>query len=53
MLQAELAVPVFGTAADGEKVTVEFAGQKKSAVAKEGKWKIATRSAQARQAAAK
>ena len=41
VLQAELAVPVFGTAADGEKVTVEFAGQKKSAVAKDGKWKIA------------
>ena len=40
MLQAELAVPVFGTAPDGEKVTVEFAGQKKSAVAKDGKWKI-------------
>ena len=40
VLQAELAVPVFGTAADGEKVTVEFAGQKKSAVAKDGKWKI-------------
>jgi sialate O-acetylesterase len=40
VLQAELAVPIFGTAADGERVTVEFTGQKKSAVAKDGKWKI-------------
>jgi sialate O-acetylesterase len=40
VLQAELAVPIFGTAADGEKVTVEFSGQNKSTVAKDGKWKI-------------
>ena len=34
-------VPVFGTAAPGEKVTVEFNGQKKStAAAKDGKWRI-------------
>ena len=34
-------VPVFGTAAPGEKVTVEFNGQKKTtAAAKDGKWRI-------------
>ena len=34
-------VPVFGKAAPGEKVTVEFNGQKRSAVAgKEGKWRV-------------
>ena len=40
VLQAEKPMPVFGTAADGEKVTVDFAGQSKTAVAKDGKWKI-------------
>ena len=35
-------VPVFGLAAPGEKVTVEFNGQKRSAVAgKDGKWRVA------------
>ncbi len=34
-------VPVFGKAAPGEKVTVEFNGQKRSAVAgKDGKWRV-------------
>ena len=34
-------VPVFGQAAPGEKVTVEFNGQKRSAVAgKDGKWRV-------------
>jgi sialate O-acetylesterase len=31
VLQCDLKVPVWGTAEPGEKVTVEFAGQKKSA----------------------
>ncbi len=41
VLQRETASPVWGWADDGEKVTVEFAGQKKEAVADEnGKWMI-------------
>lgn len=41
VLQRELPVPVWGTAAPGEKVTVEFAGQKKSATADAaGQWRV-------------
>ena len=41
VLQAELAAPVFGTADPGEEVTVEFNGQKKSAIAgKDGRWLV-------------
>src|ERR1043165_6619135 len=41
VLQAERAVPVFGTAEPGEEVAVEFQSQKKMAVAdKEGKWLV-------------
>ncbi|MFC1497611.1 sialate O-acetylesterase [Verrucomicrobiota bacterium] len=41
VLQREIPVPVWGTAEPGEKVTVEFAGQSKSAVAdKNGKWMV-------------
>ena len=41
VLQRDLSVPVWGTAKPGAKVTVNFAGQKKSAVANEaGKWKL-------------
>jgi sialate O-acetylesterase len=41
VLQADLAAPVFGTAAPDEAVTVEFAGQKKTATAgKDGKWLV-------------
>jgi len=41
VLQREMKVPVWGTAAPGEKVTVEFAGQKKSIVAAaDGKWRV-------------
>ena len=40
-LQQGQPVPVWGTAALGEKITVEFAGQKKSAQAgKDGNWRI-------------
>src|SRR5271169_3327251 len=38
VLQRDVAVPVRGTAREGEKVSVEFAGQKVSAVTKDGKW---------------
>ncbi len=41
VLQREMKVPVWGTAEAGEKVTVEFAGQKKSASAgADGRWRI-------------
>jgi sialate O-acetylesterase len=41
VLQREMKVPVWGTADVGEQVTVEFAGQKKSATAgTDGKWRV-------------
>jgi sialate O-acetylesterase len=41
ILQREMAVPVWGTAAVGEKVSVSFAGQEKKTVAgKDGKWMV-------------
>ena len=41
VLQQGQPVPVWGTAAPGEKITVEFAGQKKSAKAgADGRWRI-------------
>jgi len=40
VLQRDGKVPVWGTADEGEKVTVEFAGQKLETVAKGGKWKV-------------
>lgn len=41
VLQREMAVPVWGTAAPGENVTVTFRGQRKSAVAgQDGKWTL-------------
>lgn len=40
VLQRDKEVPVWGMAADGEKVTVEFAGQKLETVAKDGRWRV-------------
>lgn len=40
VLQQGVEVPVWGTAAVGEKVTVEFAGQKIETVSTDGKWLI-------------
>ncbi len=41
VLQREMAVPIWGAAAASEKVTVEFAGQKKEATAgADGKWSL-------------
>ena len=41
MLQREMPVPIWGTAGAGEKVTVAFAGQKKTATAdNSGKWRV-------------
>ncbi|MCD0490334.1 sialate O-acetylesterase [Pedobacter sp. MC2016-14] len=38
VLQRNMPVPVWGTARNGEKVTVEFAGQKAETVAADGRW---------------
>jgi sialate O-acetylesterase len=40
VLQQGVKMPVWGTARDGEKVSVEFAGQKVSTIAKEGAWRV-------------
>ena len=40
VLQQGIAVPVWGTANDGEKVTVKFQGQQVSTTAKDGHWLI-------------
>ena len=40
VLQRGVAVPVCGTANDGDKITVEFAGQKVSTVAQGGQWRV-------------
>lgn len=40
VLQRGMPVPVWGTADDGEKVTVKFQGQEVSTTAKNGKWQV-------------
>ena len=40
VLQRGESVPVWGTAADGEVVTVEFRGKTAQATAKDGKWRV-------------
>lgn len=40
VLQQGVVVPVWGTAADGEKVTVKLCGQSRSTVARDGKWMV-------------
>lgn len=40
VLQRGVAVPVWGTAKDGESVTVTFLGQKQTAIAANGKWVV-------------
>jgi len=40
VLQRDVKVPVWGTAGDGEKVTVKFEGQEVSTTAKDGKWRV-------------
>jgi len=40
VLQQETHIPVWGTAKEGEKVTVKFDGQEVSTTAKDGKWKV-------------
>src|SRR5690242_3523204 len=40
VLQREQRLPVWGTAANGETVTVEFAGQAVSTLASNGNWRV-------------
>ena len=40
VLQQGITVPVWGTASENEKVTVEFSGQKVSTIAKNGRWLV-------------
>lgn len=40
VLQRGVIVPIWGTANDGESVAIEFAGQKKTVIASNGKWMI-------------
>ena len=40
VLQQGMKLPVWGTAANGEKVTVDFAGQKVSTIATNGSWMV-------------
>lgn len=40
VLQQGVEVPVWGTAKDGEKVTVKFQGQTRTATAKNGRWML-------------
>ncbi len=40
VLQRQVKVPVWGWGEEGEKVSVEFIGQSKSAVVKDGKWRV-------------
>ena len=40
VLQQGMALPVWGTAKDGEKVTVQFDGDSADTVAKDGKWLV-------------
>ena len=43
VLQAGMAVPVWGWADDGEVITVKFRGQKVTTAARNGKWSVALR----------
>ena len=43
VLQRGVEMPVWGTAADGQPITVEFAGQKVSTVTRDGRWQVKLR----------
>ncbi len=47
VLQRGISLPVYGTAAEGEKVTVQFCGQTASTVAAQGKWMVRLKSVKA------
>lgn len=40
VLQQGVPIPVWGTAREGEQISVEFAGQTRTTTAKDGKWKV-------------
>ncbi|MCJ8330251.1 MAG: sialate O-acetylesterase [Lentisphaeria bacterium] len=40
VLQREMPVPVWGTATDGQKITVKFQKQTHSTIAEKGKWRV-------------
>ncbi|MGA2061203.1 MAG: sialate O-acetylesterase [Thermoguttaceae bacterium] len=40
VFQRGIAIPVYGTAKEGEEITVQFAGQEVSTVAQGGKWRV-------------
>jgi sialate O-acetylesterase len=40
VFQQDVTLPVWGTAGEGENVTVEFDGQTASTIAKDGKWRV-------------
>ena len=47
VIQRGVVIPVWGTANDGEKVTVTFNGHTVSAIAKEGKWMVKLKASKA------
>ena len=47
VLQRGVSVPIWGIGNEGEKVTVEFKGQKVSTIVNEGKWKVNLKSLKA------
>ncbi|MCY2989554.1 MAG: hypothetical protein NTY19_17015 [Planctomycetota bacterium] len=47
VLQRDADVPIYGTADEGEKVTVDFNGQTAATVAKDGKWKVSLKAMKA------
>jgi len=47
VLQQQMAVPVWGTAADGEKVSVTLADQTVETIAKDGRWQVTLKPLQA------
>jgi len=47
VLQRDADVPVYGTAGEGEKVTVDFNGQKVETVSRDGKWKVSLKAMKA------
>ncbi|MDB5114977.1 MAG: Sialic acid-specific 9-O-acetylesterase [Mucilaginibacter sp.] len=47
VLQRDVEVPVWGTASEGEKIRIDFAGQHLKTVAKDGKWMVKLKSLKA------
>lgn len=47
VLQQGVAIPIWGSAKDGEKITVQFNGQEISTIAKNGRWMVRLKPARA------